>query len=99
MAEKDQEKKPEVSEKENVTAEKTVDQDTAKKEPEEKQSSEETEKKLSDLQKKYDELEDKYLRAEAEMQNMTKRFKKNSSSCSNMKDKTLFERFCRSSTT
>lgn len=76
MAEKDQEKKPEVSEKENVTAEKTVDQDTAKKEPEEKQSSEETEKKLSDLQKKYDELEDKYLRAEAEMQNMTKRFKK-----------------------
>ena len=46
MAEKDQEKKPEVSEKENVTAEKTVDQDTAKKEPEEKQSSEETEKKL-----------------------------------------------------
>ena len=71
MAEKDQEKKPEVSEKENVTAEKTVDQDTAKKE-----SSEETEKKLSDLQKKYDELEDKYLRAEAEMQNMTKRFKK-----------------------
>ena len=76
MAEKDQEKKPEVSEKENVTAEKTVDQDTAKKEPEEKQSSEETEKKLSDFQKKYDELEDKYLRAEAEMQNMTKRFKK-----------------------
>lgn len=76
MAEKDQEKKPEVSEKENVTAEKTVDQDTAKKEPEKKQSSEETEKKLSDLQKKYDELEDKYLRAEAEMQNMTKRFKK-----------------------
>ena len=76
MAEKDQEKKPEVSEKENVTAEKTVDQDTAKKEPEEKQSSEETEKKLSDLQKRYDELEDKYLRAEAEMQNMTKRFKK-----------------------
>lgn len=59
-----------------MTAEKTVDQDTAKKEPEEKQSSEETEKKLSDLQKKYDELEDKYLRAEAEMQNMTKRFKK-----------------------
>lgn len=76
MAEKDQEKKPEVYEKENVTAEKTVDQDTAKKEPEKKQSSEETEKKLSDLQKKYDELEDKYLRAEAEMQNMTKRFKK-----------------------
>lgn len=76
MAEKDQEKKPAVSEKENVTAEKTVDQDTAKKEPEKKQSSEETEKKLSDLQKKYDELEDKYLRAEAEMQNMTKRFKK-----------------------
>lgn len=76
MAEKDQEEKPEVSEKENVTAEKTVDQDTAKKEPEKKQSSEETEKKLSDLQKKYDELEDKYLRAEAEMQNMTKRFKK-----------------------
>lgn len=76
MAEKDQEKKPEVSEKENVTAEKTVDQDTAKKEPEKKQSSEETEKNLSDLQKKYDELEDKYLRAEAEMQNMTKRFKK-----------------------
>lgn len=36
MAEKDQEKKPEVSEKENVTAEKTVDQDTAKKEPEKK---------------------------------------------------------------
>lgn len=59
-----------------MTAEKTVDQDTAKKEPEEKQSSEETEKKLSDLQKKYDELEDKYLRAEAEMQNMTKRFKR-----------------------
>lgn len=52
MAEKDQEKKPEVSEKEDVTAEKTVDQDTAKKEPEKKQSSEETEKKLSDLQKK-----------------------------------------------
>ncbi len=42
MAEKDQEKKPEVSEKENVTAEKTVDQDTAKKEPEEKKSIEET---------------------------------------------------------
>jgi molecular chaperone GrpE len=80
VAEKDQEKKPEVSEKEKVTAEKNVDQDTAKKEPEKKQSSEETdeetEKKLSDLQKKYDELEDKYLRAEAEMQNMTKRFKK-----------------------
>jgi len=31
---------------------------------------------LAELQKKYDELEDKYLRAEAEMQNMTKRFKK-----------------------
>lgn len=33
------------------------------------------EQQLADLQTKYDEIEDKYLRAEAEMQNMTKRFK------------------------
>ena len=33
------------------------------------------EQQLADLQTKYDEMEDKYLRAEAEMQNMTKRFK------------------------
>lgn len=43
------------------------------------QSHEETaknlESQLADLQKKYDEMEDKFLRAEAEMQNMTKRFK------------------------
>ena len=38
--------------------------------------SEDTKQQLADLQKKYDEIEDKYLRAEAEMQNMTKRFKK-----------------------
>ncbi|KRL84043.1 nucleotide exchange factor GrpE [Ligilactobacillus apodemi] len=31
---------------------------------------------LAELQKKYDELEDRYYRAEAEMANMTKRFKK-----------------------
>ena len=33
------------------------------------------EQQIADLQTKYDEMEDKYLRAEAEMQNMTKRFK------------------------
>ena len=33
------------------------------------------EQQIADLQAKYDEMEDKYLRAEAEMQNMTKRFK------------------------
>lgn len=32
--------------------------------------------KLETLQKKYDELEDRYYRSEAEMANMTKRFKK-----------------------
>ena len=31
---------------------------------------------LAELQKKYDELEDRYYRSEAEMANMTKRFKK-----------------------
>ena len=33
-------------------------------------------KALDELQKKYDDIEDKYLRAEAEMANMTQRFKK-----------------------
>ncbi len=41
----------------------------------EKNETAELEKQLADLQQKYDEMEDKYLRAEAEMQNMTKRFK------------------------
>lgn len=34
------------------------------------------EDQLAELQKKYDELEDRYYRSEAEMANMTKRFKK-----------------------
>lgn len=76
MTEEDKNKKQDRSaeEEETVKAEK-AGQGAAADKPEDKQTGE-AEKKLEELQKKYDELEDRYLRAEAEMQNMTKRFRK-----------------------
>lgn len=60
-------------EKKHVSKKATEDLDVEADEQTSHQS--DLEQQLSDLQTKYDEIEDKYLRAEAEMQNMTKRFK------------------------
>ncbi|WP_281165025.1 nucleotide exchange factor GrpE [Liquorilactobacillus sicerae] len=48
---------------------------TSKVKPAKKVVDQELKQQLKDLQAKYDQLEDKYLRAEAEMANMTTRFK------------------------
>lgn len=60
-------------EKKHVSKKATEDLDVEADEQTSHQS--DLEQQLADLQTKYDEIEDKYLRAEAEMQNMTKRFK------------------------
>lgn len=55
--------------KETVASEETKETSAVDEEPT-------LDEKLETLQKKYDELEDRYYRSEAEMVNMTKRFKK-----------------------
>ena len=63
----------------NEDIEKEIKEDDKASSVENEKSVEETydsSKALDELQKKYDDIEDKYLRAEAEMANMTQRFKK-----------------------
>lgn len=63
----------------NDDSEKEIKEDDKASSVENEKSVEETgdsSKALDELQKKYDDIEDKYLRAEAEMANMTQRFKK-----------------------
>lgn len=64
------EAKEEAETKAPVTGEET------KKDPVADEKEPTLDEKLEELQKKYDELEDRYYRSEAEMVNMTKRFKK-----------------------
>ena len=64
-----------VDEKEQKHASKKAAEDLNAESNEQTDNQSDLEQQLTDLQAKYDEMEDKYLRAEAEMQNMTKRFK------------------------
>ena len=64
-----------VDEKEQKHASKKAAEDLNAESNEQTDNQSDLEQQLADLQAKYDEMEDKYLRAEAEMQNMTKRFK------------------------
>ena len=64
-----------VNEKEQKHASKKAAEDLNAESNEQTDNQSDLEQQIADLQTKYDEMEDKYLRAEAEMQNMTKRFK------------------------
>ena len=64
-----------VDEKEQKHASKKAAEDLNTESNEQTDNQSDLEQQIADLQTKYDEMEDKYLRAEAEMQNMTKRFK------------------------
>lgn len=64
-----------VDEKEQRHASKKAAEDLNAESNEQTDNQSDLEQQIADLQTKYDEMEDKYLRAEAEMQNMTKRFK------------------------
>ena len=64
-----------VDEKEQKHVSKKAAEDLNAESNEQTDNQSDLEQQLADLQAKYDEMEDKYLRAEAEMQNMTKRFK------------------------
>ena len=64
-----------VDEKEQRHASKKAAEDLNAESNEQTDNQSDLEQQIADLQAKYDEMEDKYLRAEAEMQNMTKRFK------------------------
>ena len=64
-----------VDEKEQTHASKKAAEDLNAESNEQTDNQSDLEQQIADLQTKYDEMEDKYLRAEAEMQNMTKRFK------------------------
>lgn len=64
-----------VDEKEQKHVSKKAAEDLNAESNEQTDNQSDLEQQLTDLQAKYDEMEDKYLRAEAEMQNMTKRFK------------------------
>lgn len=64
-----------VDEKEQKHASKKAAEDLNAESNEQTDNQSDLEQQIADLQTKYDEIEDKYLRAEAEMQNMTKRFK------------------------
>ena len=64
-----------VDEKEQKHVSKKAAEDLNAESNEQTDNQSDLEQQLADLQTKYDEMEDKYLRAEAEMQNMTKRFK------------------------
>ena len=64
-----------VDEKEQKHVSKKATEDLNAESNEQTDNQSDLEQQLADLQAKYDEMEDKYLRAEAEMQNMTKRFK------------------------
>ncbi|HJD08786.1 MAG TPA: nucleotide exchange factor GrpE [Candidatus Ligilactobacillus faecavium] len=64
-----------VDEKEQKHASKKAAEDLNDESNEQTDNQSDLEQQIADLQTKYDEMEDKYLRAEAEMQNMTKRFK------------------------
>ena len=64
-----------VDEKEQKHASKKAAEDLTAESNEQTDNQSDLEQQIADLQTKYDEMEDKYLRAEAEMQNMTKRFK------------------------
>lgn len=64
-----------VDEKEQKHVSKRAAEDLNAESNEQTDNQSDLEQQIADLQAKYDEIEDKYLRAEAEMQNMTKRFK------------------------
>ena len=64
-----------VDEKEQKHTSKKAAEDLNAESNEQTDNQSDLEQQIADLQAKYDEMEDKYLRAEAEMQNMTKRFK------------------------
>ena len=64
-----------VDEKEQKHVSKEAVEDLNAESNEQTDNQSDLEQQIADLQAKYDEMEDKYLRAEAEMQNMTKRFK------------------------
>ena len=64
-----------VDEKEQKHVSKKAAEDLNAESNEQTDNQSDLEQQIADLQTKYDEMEDKYLRAEAEMQNMTKRFK------------------------
>ena len=64
-----------VDEKEQKHASKKAAEDLNAESNEQTDNQSDLEQQIADLQTKYDEMKDKYLRAEAEMQNMTKRFK------------------------
>ena len=64
-----------VDEKEQKHASKKAAEDLNAESNEQTDNQSDLEQQIADLQTKYDEMEDRYLRAEAEMQNMTKRFK------------------------
>ena len=64
-----------VDEREQKHASKKAAEDLNAESNEQTDNQSDLEQQIADLQTKYDEIEDKYLRAEAEMQNMTKRFK------------------------
>lgn len=64
-----------VDEKEQKHTSKKAAEDLNAESNEQTDNQSDLEQQIADLQTKYDEMEDKYLRAEAEMQNMTKRFK------------------------
>lgn len=64
-----------VDEKEQKHVSKKAAEDLNAESNEQTDNQSDLEQQIADLQAKYDEVEDKYLRAEAEMQNMTKRFK------------------------
>ena len=64
-----------VDEKEQKHVSKKAAEDLNAESNEQTDNQSDLEQQITDLQAKYDEMEDKYLRAEAEMQNMTKRFK------------------------
>ncbi|MCH4008093.1 nucleotide exchange factor GrpE [Companilactobacillus sp.] len=77
MSDKEKEKKTEVSEDETNAATKEA-KDSTKKETSKTETNKtaDLEKQIADLQKKNDELEDKYIRSQAEIQNMAARQKK-----------------------
>lgn len=64
-----------VDEKEQKHVSKKAAEDLNAESNEQTDNQSDLEQQIADLQAKCDEMEDKYLRAEAEMQNMTKRFK------------------------
>ncbi|WP_290033861.1 nucleotide exchange factor GrpE [Ligilactobacillus cholophilus] len=71
----DEVKHPEEKAAEDLNVEKETKHSNPKEKNESKDEVKDLEKQIASLQEKYDEMEDKFLRAEAEMQNMTKRFK------------------------